>query len=98
MTNTDKIREWAKERNLDKADPIKQGLKLMEEVGELANALIENNDAEIIDAIGDCYVVLTILAMQNGYRIEDCIDCAYDQIKDRKGETKDGVFIKDSDS
>lgn len=46
------------------------------------------------DAVGDCVVVLTMMAQQYGIRIEDCIEQAYQEIKDRKGEMVDGVFVK----
>jgi len=52
----------------------------------------------IADSIGDCVVVLTILAAQNGLQIEDCITQAYDEIKERKGVMKDGVFVKEEDA
>jgi hypothetical protein len=42
--------------------------------------------------------VLTILAAQNGLQIEDCIAQAYDEIKDRRGVMKDGVFVKEEDA
>jgi hypothetical protein len=51
-----------------------------------------------LDSIGDCVVVLTILAAQNGLQIEDCIAQAYDEIKERKGVMKDGVFVKEEDA
>ena len=37
-------------------------LKLQEEAGELAKALLKNDQPEIVDAIGDMVVVLTNLA------------------------------------
>lgn len=52
----------------------------------------------IADSIGDCVVVLTILAAQNGLQIEDCIAQAYDEIKERRGVMKDGVFVKDEEA
>ena len=93
---TDKIRIWATERGLDEAQPEKQILKLVEEIGELAEGLAKGNLDEVIDSIGDSYVVLTILAMQLDLNIEDCIDAAYDEIKDRKGAMKNGVFVKEA--
>ena len=43
MNNTIKlVQDWAKERGIDKADPSKQLLKLMEEVGELTSAFIRD--------------------------------------------------------
>lgn len=96
-TLTEKIRQWFVDRNLDKADPKAQVLKLMEEVGELAEGLAKNKSEQVKDSIGDTYVVLTGLAMQLGMDIEDCIEFAYNEIKDRKGKTVDGVFVKESD-
>jgi len=91
------IRQWAVARNLHTADYAKQMLKLMEETGELASALAKHENAGIIDAIGDIYVVLTIIAMQLNMRIEDCIVSAYNEIKDRKGKLVNGVFVKEGE-
>lgn len=97
MTQTDLIKQWAIDRNLHTADPTKQMLKLVEEFGELGEAMAKGNDDLFVDAIGDMYVVMTILAMQKGFDIEDCINDAYNEIKDRKGKMIDGVFVKESD-
>lgn len=57
------IRQWAKDRGIyEKGDPKTQSLKLMEEVGELSKAILNNDIDEIIDSIGDCIVVLTNLS------------------------------------
>lgn len=97
MNLTRKIEQWAIERNLHTADPDKQFQKLAEEFGELAEGLAKSRSDEVKDAIGDMYVVLTILSMQLGFNIDDCIQLAYDEIKDRKGKMVNGVFIKESD-
>lgn len=94
---TEKIRTWAIYRGLDEADPNKQMLKLMEEVGEIAAALARGDMDEVQDGIGDAQVVLTILSMQIGTSIETCVSLAYDEIKDRKGKMVDGVFVKEAD-
>lgn len=94
---TIQIKEWAEERGLHNADPNKQMLKLMEEVGELAEGMAKGNSLEAFDAIGDIYVVLTILSMQLGFDVEGCIDCAYGEIKHRTGKIINGVFVKESD-
>lgn len=49
------------------------------------------------DGIGGCFVVLTILAIQNGLTIQDCVKSAWLEIKDKKGKTIDGMFVKESD-
>lgn len=97
ISTTDKIRQWSTDRNLHDADPIKQSLKLGEETGELFEGLAKGDDALIKDAIGDIYVVLTIMSQQLGFTIEECIEIAYDEIKDRRGKLVDGVFIKEED-
>jgi NTP pyrophosphatase (non-canonical NTP hydrolase) len=93
----DNIRQWANDRNLIYgSNPAKQYGKLLEEVGELGTALMENDLAQISDALGDCVVVLTIIAAQNDYSLEACIEAAYEEIKDRKGKMINGVFVKDA--
>ena len=90
------IRQWAKERGLyDKGNTIVQYVKLQEEAGELAQALLNNDHDEINDAIGDMVVVLTNLAHLHGTHIETCIADAYDVISKRKGKMINGTFVKD---
>lgn len=90
------IRTWAAARNLIQGStPEKQFVKLMEEAGELAGDLARGRSVH--DDIGDMVVVLTILAAQKGLTIEECIECAWDEIKDRKGRMIDGVFVKEED-
>jgi len=91
------IREWAKERGLyDKGDSKTQLIKLYEEAGELSQAVLKDNRDDLIDAIGDCVVVLTNLAHLNGINIEACIGAAYDEISSRTGKMINGTFVKDN--
>ncbi len=91
----DLIRFWAKDKGIyAKGNSTTQYVKLMEEAGELAKALLNNDKAEIVDAIGDITVVLTNLAELEGLKIEDCIDTAYNVIARRKGEMINGTFVK----
>jgi NTP pyrophosphatase (non-canonical NTP hydrolase) len=77
-TQFDLIREWADERGLyENGDPKTQALKLVEEVGEIARAILKEDDCEIVDGIGDCVVVLTNLAELIGEPIEQCIEQSY---------------------
>lgn len=135
------IIEWANERNLIVKDNApKQKLKLIEECGELAQAILKNDVKAQKDAIGDIYVVVVILAEQLGKKIgnkkigslgiereiidliytiiesqifsyflcditnicnnldldlTECVNLAYNEIKDRKGQTINGTFIKE---
>lgn len=89
------IRKWAKEKGiLDKGDSKTQYIKLQEESGELAKALLNKDKKEIIDAIGDIVVVLTNLAELEKLKIEDCINSAYNVIKTRTGVMQNGTFVK----
>ncbi|HAP5734583.1 TPA: hypothetical protein IU259_002800 [Enterococcus faecalis] len=91
------VEEWAKEKRLDKAESEKQMLKVIEEVGEVAAALARNNKNDLRDGIGDVVVTLVILAMQNDMDLYECLNQAYNEIKDRKGKNVNGVFVKESD-
>ena len=91
------IEVWATDRNLHNADSKAQISKLTEEIGELASGVNKSNKEVVKDSIGDAYVVLTILAMQQKVDVRDCIDMAYEEIKDRKGRLVDGVWVKESD-
>ena len=167
------IEQWAEERNLiEGSTPQKQFLKLTEEIGELITGHNKRNLELIKDAVGDCFVVLTILSKQTGYwdlegdywealeckeapislykeneyyslqhilsnqgilarqlldqeeggneeeiyyciglitynlvhysygqglDFKDCVQHAYDQIKDRKGKMVDGIWVKEED-
>ena len=93
-----KIRTWAETRGLyKKGDPMIQYVKLQEEAGELAKALLKDDQPEVIDAIGDMVVVLTNLAHQRGVYIESCIQSAYEVINKRTGKMINGTFVKDED-
>ena len=92
----DLIRNWADERGLyDKGDTKTQALKLVEEVGETCRAILKEDHDEVIDGIGDCVVVLTNLAELQGVSIEECIESAYNEIKNRKGKMENGTYKKD---
>lgn len=91
-----KVLRWAEDRNLvEGSDPARQMRKLLEEVGELAGAIATDDKEEMQDAIGDCCVVLRIMAAQAGLPWQACLDHAWEQIKDRTGRMQDGVFVKD---
>lgn len=92
------IRGWAEARNLVRgSNPQAQFTKLIEEAGELATGIAKKRDDLVMDGIGDMVVVLTILAAQHGFTIEQCISMSWDEIKDRRGKMIDGVFVKEAD-
>lgn len=95
----EKIEQWAHDRNIiHDSDAKTQFAKLVSEVGELGDGIIKWRPHEIKDGIGDCVVVLTILAAQCGMTLEGCVEEAYDEIKDRKGRMVNGTFIKEGDA
>ena len=85
---------WASDRNIIKGGTAKdQCLKLIQEVGELSDSLCKGNSP--IDDIGDCMVVLAIIAEQHNLTVNECLEHAYNDIKHRRGRLEDGVFIKE---
>lgn len=98
MNRFDDIRKWGMDRNIIQGTrPEKQFVKLIEEVGELAEGLAKGKPALIMDGIGDAVVVLVMLSAQCGLTIEECIEEAWNTIKDRKGRIVDGIFVKEAD-
>jgi len=97
MTNEfQPIRDWAEEKGIfQKGDVKTQYVKLQEEAGELAKAIIKNEKDEFIDALGDCTIVLVNLAKLGGYNLEDCVNSAYNIISKRKGNMINGSFVKE---
>ena len=90
------IRQWGYDKGIiQSGDSKTQYIKLIEEAGELAQALLKNDKKEIKDAIGDMIVVLTNLASLENVMIEDCINQAYQEILNRTGKMINGTFVKD---
>lgn len=88
--------EWAAQREIfSKATPLSQMEKTEEEVQELRDGLETMNLKEVEDAIGDIVVTLIIQAHMHGLGVEDCLEIAFNEIKDRKGKMVDGMFVKD---
>ena len=97
MKTIEKIKQWVIDRNLQTADPRVQMCKTMEELGELASSINKGNKEGQMDGIGDTVVTLICLAEQLGLDFNECIDFAYNEIKDRKGKVVNRIFIKESD-
>ncbi len=93
------VREWGIDKGIigpnGKATEHTQLDKLIEEVEELTNAVCDNDEAEKIDAIGDCTVVLILLSEIIGVSFEECLSLAYHVISKRTGKMIGGVFVKD---
>lgn len=92
----EQVLRWADDRNLIKGSaPKDQFHKLVQEAAELSDSICKGKCAK--DDIGDCFVVLVIMCEQLGLDIEECLAKAWNDIKDRKGVMRDGVFIKEAD-
>lgn len=93
-----KVLDWGHNRNLITGNTVdRQFTKTFEEVMELKAAIEDDDEMEMIDAIGDTLVTLILLAAIKDWNIQDCLQSAYDTIKNRTGKTVDGVFHKDPD-
>jgi len=92
-----RILQWAEARKIiPNSNPETQLLKAVSEMGELADATIKNDQEAIVDAVGDVMVCLVNYCALQDINLVDCMEVAYDQIKNRKGTLlPNGVFKKD---
>lgn len=92
-----KCTQWSRDRKiLENGNTKAQYMKLAEEMGELAGNLVRGRPVK--DDIGDMIVVLNNLAVMSGTTLKECLQVAYNDIKDRKGYMNPaGVFIKEAD-
>lgn len=90
----EKVNMWFEDRNLIAGSTDKdQILKLVQELGELSDHACKGED--IKDDLGDMLVVMLNIMKRNDYTIEECLQIAYNDIKDRKGKMIDGIFVKE---
>ena len=90
------VAQWHRDRNLiDGSDDKSQTLKLLQELGELSDSVCK--EKPILDDIGDMLVVMINICERNNITLDECLQVAYDDIKDRKGKMVDGVFVKEGD-
>lgn len=104
-----KVEAWGEEKGIvDPSNADKQFMKFMEEVFEFKTMLDLEKITFAVDGeyiqfestkmeFGDVLVTLVILAKQLGLDWEECLSMAYEKIKDRKGKTINGVFVKEED-
>ncbi len=90
----EQVKQWHYDRNLiDGSTDLDQFGKLLEEVDELRQSMLFVED--VIDDIGDIMVVLINIMERNNYSLTDCLETAWEDIKDRKGRMVDGIFVKE---
>jgi NTP pyrophosphatase (non-canonical NTP hydrolase) len=92
------IIRWAEARRIvPNSTPQVQLLKAVSELGELADATIKGEKEEAMDAVGDVMVCLINYCALQDINLVDCMELAYDQIKNRKGTLlANGVFVKET--
>jgi NTP pyrophosphatase (non-canonical NTP hydrolase) len=92
-----KIIQWSEARKIiPNSTPETQLLKAMSEMGELADATIKNDREAIEDAVGDVMVCLVNYCALQDLNLVDCMEVAYDQIKNRKGTLlPNGLFVRE---
>jgi NTP pyrophosphatase (non-canonical NTP hydrolase) len=88
------VRQWGAIRGLGEASDQAQYQRFLQEAVEIHEAMVNNDEEEFQDAIGDTIVTLINLAKTRGYNAEDCLDKAFGVIECRKGLTRNGSFIR----
>ena len=97
IEDVNNIKRWHHDRNLiEGSDDKSQFAKLIQEAGELSDNICKGKD--IRDDCGDIMVVLINIMERNNIGLEECLEVAYNDIKDRKGKMVDGVFVKEGDN
>jgi len=72
--------------------------QLAENMAEFVSDIASNDFiSDDSDAFIWCIEWLNVIALQIGSTLEECVQIAYNDIKDRKGVMFNGVFIKESD-
>ena len=90
------VEQWAADKGiLEHATTLRQAEKTLEECQELICAILNEDRAEIADAIGDVVVTLIIQCKMQGMDLEECLQGAYNVISKRTGKMRNGQFIRD---
>ena len=91
-----KVVQWSEARKIiPNSTPLAQAIKAVEEINELVDALRDGSNIDAIDAVGDTVVCLINVCALLDVNLTDCLEAAYEQIKDRKGYMNaEGIFVK----
>ncbi|GKS80709.1 hypothetical protein LPAF129_03940 [Ligilactobacillus pabuli] len=92
---TKAVQQWGKNKGI--TDPRAQFMKVVEEVGEIAEAYDKGWQDKLVDSFGDVQVTLIIAAELMGVDYEASLAEAYNVIAKRKGHMHNGVFVKEED-
>jgi hypothetical protein len=84
---------------LRKRTPAAQVMVAVSELGKLAEAKGNDRDMGMVDAIGNVTVCLDNLCILKGWTLEECVEKAWEQIKDRRGTLlPNGCFVKEEEA
>jgi len=88
---------WGEDRGIvQNSTPAAQAKKTLEELDELYAAIKDNDRVAMVDAYGDILVTLIMGCACADLDLVDCLDHAYNEIKDRKGHlSPEGIFVKE---
>lgn len=92
-----KVLRWSEARKIiPNSTALAQAKKAIEEVQELYDALLEGDIQKAKDGVGDTAVCLINVCALLDVNLTDCLELAYDEIKDRKGSLNaDGLWVKE---
>lgn len=92
-----KVIQWGEARGIvQNSTPMAQLRKTLEEVDELSDAIEKKDVSAMKDAYGDILVTLIMGCATADIDLVECLELAYNEIKDRKGYlNKDGIFVKE---
>ena len=92
-----KVIQWSEARKIiPNSTPHAQAIKAVEEINELVDALSKDDRIEAIDAVGDTVVCLINVCALLDVSLVNCLEAAYNQIKDRRGYMNEqGIFVKE---
>lgn len=84
---------------LRKRTQAAQVMVAVSELGKLAEAKGNDRDMGMVDPIGNVTVCLDNLCILKGWTLEECVEKAWEQIKDRKGTLlPNGCFVKEEEA
>lgn len=94
------VRKWAAERGIyEHSTSCAQLFKAVSELGETCDAHIKKDYAATKDGVGDVLVCLVNYCEMQRIDIEEAMEAAWNEIKDRKGRmVPGGAFVKDDPS
>lgn len=97
MDEIEQIQQWCHD-NLERGELSAQITQMVEELAELSESVKKSQGLEKeVEELGDIGIVWIALCHQRGFPPLTALQAAYNKIKDRDGEMKNGRFVKEED-